>query len=72
MTPNSNSDMLFGSDDSKRLANPWSEMVAVAGKCPGLAVLDRWVEESLVDLEKSYASFATNGSIRRDLRRDRK
>ena len=64
MTTNSGADKLFENDDSKDKLGKWDEMTDRARKCPGLSVLERWIEDSLDELEKDFCGFSTEKSMR--------
>lgn len=69
MTNNSNSDLIHDSDGPENLDRTWSEMAVKAMNCPGITVLDRWMDDSLEELEKEFANFATQTSKRLKLGR---
>jgi hypothetical protein len=69
MPTDTNTDALFESDDPKNNRPPWGELTERATKCPGIAVLDRWIDESLEELENEFCEFSTQKSMRRNFGR---
>jgi hypothetical protein len=69
MSTNSNSDKLHESDGSENNDRNWFEMAERATQCPGIALLDEWMDHSLEELESKFASFATQKSMRRNFGR---
>ena len=64
MPTNSDANTLFDSDDPSKDHVKWIEMTERAKNCPGLSALERWIENSLAELEKEYVGFSTQKSLR--------
>ena len=69
MPTNSSSDKLFDSNDPKNSNGNWEEMTERVKKCPGISVLERWMDDSLEKLESEFCSFTTQKSMRRNFGR---
>jgi len=69
MTTNSDADKLFENDDPKDAEGKWNEMTERARKCPGISEFDRWIDDSLDQLEKEFCGFSTQKSVRRNFGR---
>ncbi len=65
MPTNSDTNKLFENDEPKDNREKWNEMTERAKKCPGILELDRWIEDSLEELENEFCGFSTQNSMRR-------
>lgn len=69
MPTNSDTNTLYDSDDPKNNHAKWDEMTERAKKCPGLTVLERWIDNSLEELEIEFCEFSTQKSLLRNFGR---
>ncbi len=69
MPTNSDADKLFENNEPRDNRGKWDEMSERAKKCPGITVFERWLEGSLVELEKEFSGFSTQKSMRRNFGR---
>ena len=63
------SDKLQEHNEPEKNNGTWNGMAKCVSNRPGLAVLERWIEDSLEKLEKEFEAFSTQKSIRRDFGR---
>lgn len=69
MPTDSDANKLFDSDEPRNDPGKWDEMTERVKKCPGIAVFERWLDDSLIDLEKEFCGFSTQKSMRRNFGR---
>ena len=63
------SDKLQDYNEPDRNHKTWNGMAECVSKRPGILALGKWIDDSLDNLEKEFAEFSTQKSMRRNFGR---
>ncbi len=63
------SDKLHDHNEPEKNNETWNGMAERVSKRPGILALDKWIADSLENLEREFAVFSTQKSVRRNFGR---
>jgi hypothetical protein len=71
MSIDSAADKSHESDDGSPLPEFWENLKSKVSEKPSLDLLESWIEQDLAGLEREFAGFVSNQSLKSNLRKSR-